>query len=127
MVNGPKVTRDDQSKINRFARTHTSVTEFKKEIEVLKLNLRNLEDAGDDIELYDEDESGPIPYQIGDTFVMHNLEEIGNLLTDEKRKTQSRILNLESKLIDAEKVLTQLKADLYGKFGNEINLEADDE
>ena len=75
----------------------------------------------------DEDESGPIPYQIGDTFVMHNLEEIGNLLTDEKRKTQSRILNLESKLTDAEKVLTQLKADLYGKFGNEINLEADDE
>lgn len=52
MANGPKVTRDDQSKINRFARTHASVTDYKKEIEVLKLNLRNLEDAGDDIELY---------------------------------------------------------------------------
>lgn len=46
--------------------------------------LQNLEDACDDIMLLDDEDSHPIPYQIGDVFISHSLEETQEMLEEAK-------------------------------------------
>merc|ERR1739847_211095 len=118
-----KVTRDDQTKINLFARTHQSQVGVKSEIKDVQREIQNINDALEDIELHDEDTDGKIPYQMGDLYVWLTVEETEDYINDEKRKAHKRMLDLEAKMKDNEKTLAGLKSDLYGKFGNDINLE----
>lgn len=46
--------------------------------------LQNLEDACDDIMLLDDADSPLIPYQIGDVFISHSLEETQEMLEEAK-------------------------------------------
>lgn len=46
--------------------------------------LQNLEDACDDIMLLDDADSHLIPYQIGDVFISHSLEETQEMLEEAK-------------------------------------------
>uniref|UniRef100_A0A8C9KXQ1 Prefoldin subunit 4 n=1 Tax=Serinus canaria TaxID=9135 RepID=A0A8C9KXQ1_SERCA len=78
------VTFEDQQKINKFARNTSRITELKEEIEVKKKQLQNLEDACDDIMLLDDADSHLIPYQIGDVFISHSLEETQEMLEEAK-------------------------------------------
>uniref|UniRef100_A0A8C3D769 Prefoldin subunit 4 n=3 Tax=Corvus TaxID=30420 RepID=A0A8C3D769_CORMO len=120
------VTFEDQQKINKFARNTSRITELKEEIEVKKKQLQNLEDACDDIMLLDDDDSHLIPYQIGDVFISHSLEETQEMLEEAKRSLQEEIEALESRVESIQRVLSDLKVQLYAKFGNNINLEAED-
>ncbi|NXH64962.1 PFD4 protein, partial [Rhabdornis inornatus] len=120
------VTFEDQQKINKFARNTSRITELKEEIEVKKKQLQNLEDACDDIMLLDDADSHLIPYQIGDVFISHSLEETQDMLEEAKRSLQEEIEALESRVESIQRVLSDLKVQLYAKFGNNINLEAED-
>ncbi|NXS10134.1 PFD4 protein, partial [Neodrepanis coruscans] len=120
------VTFEDQQKINKFARNTSRITELKEEIEVKKKQLQNLEDACDDILLLDEADSLLIPYQIGDVFISHSQEETQDMLEEAKRSLQEEIEGLESRVESIQGVLSELKVQLYAKFGNNINLEAED-
>uniref|UniRef100_UPI0030B9D096 prefoldin subunit 4 isoform 2 n=1 Tax=Rattus norvegicus TaxID=10116 RepID=UPI0030B9D096 len=115
------VTFEDQQKINKFARNTSRITELKEEIEVKK----NLEDACDDVMLADDD-CLMIPYQIGDVFISHSQEETQEMLEDAKKTLQEEINALESRVASIQRVLADLKVQLYAKFGSNINLEADD-
>ncbi|XP_028625488.1 prefoldin subunit 4 isoform X2 [Grammomys surdaster] len=115
------VTFEDQQKINKFARNTSRITELKEEIEVKK----NLEDACDDIMLADDD-CLMIPYQIGDVFISHSQEETQEMLEDAKKTLQEEINALESRVASIQRVLADLKVQLYAKFGSNINLEADE-
>ncbi|EDL06585.1 prefoldin 4, isoform CRA_b, partial [Mus musculus] len=115
------VTFEDQQKINKFARNTSRITELKEEIEVKK----NLEDACDDIMLADDD-CLMIPYQIGDVFISHSQEETQEMLEDAKKTLQEEIDALESRVASIQRVLADLKVQLYAKFGSNINLEADE-
>ncbi|XP_075701274.1 prefoldin subunit 4 isoform X1 [Rhinoderma darwinii] len=118
------VTFEDQQKINIFARNTSRINELKDEIEVKKKELHNLEDACDDLLMLED--SLLIPYQIGDVFISHNQEETQEMLEAAKRGLQDEIDSLQSRVESIQRVLGDLKVQLYAKFGNNINLEADD-
>ncbi|CAM2102402.1 prefoldin subunit 4 [Lepidochelys kempii] len=120
------VTFEDQQKINKFARNTSRITELKEEIEVKKKQLQNLEDACDDMMMLDDDDSILIPYQIGDVFISHSQDETQEMLEEAKKNLQGEIEALESRVESIQRVLSDLKVQLYAKFGNNINLEADD-
>ncbi|KAM8920122.1 prefoldin subunit 4 isoform 1-T1 [Lycaon pictus] len=119
------VTFEDQQKINKFARNTSRITELKEEIEIKKKQLQNLEDACEDIMLADDD-CLMIPYQIGDVFISHSQEETQEMLEEAKKNLQEEIDALEARVESIQRVLADLKVQLYAKFGSNINLEADD-
>ncbi|MEE6506371.1 hypothetical protein FKM82_007640 [Ascaphus truei] len=118
------VTFEDQQRINKFARHTSRVTELKEEIEVKKKHLQNLEDACDDIMMLDD--SLLVPYQIGDVFISHSQEETQEMLEAAKEGLKEEIATLQSRVASIHQVLADLKVLLYAKFGNNINLEAED-
>ncbi|XP_015452784.1 prefoldin subunit 4 isoform X1 [Pteropus alecto] len=119
------VTFEDQQKINKFARNTSRITELKEEIDVKKKQLQNLEDACEDIMLADDD-CLMMPYQIGDVFISHSQEETQEMLEEAKKNLQEEIDALESRVEAIQRVLADLKVQLYAKFGSNINLEADE-
>uniref|UniRef100_A0A4W3ISW8 Prefoldin subunit 4 n=1 Tax=Callorhinchus milii TaxID=7868 RepID=A0A4W3ISW8_CALMI len=124
-VEDVNVTFEDQQKINKFARNNNRLIELKEEIEVKKKQLQNLEDASDDILMLDED-SLLVPYQIGEVFISHSQDETQEMLEAAKQCLQDEIQSLQSRVEAIQQVLSDLKVQLYAKFGNNINLEADD-
>ncbi|KAL2103843.1 hypothetical protein ACEWY4_000711 [Coilia grayii] len=124
-VEDVNVTFEDQQKINKFARNTNRMTELKDEIEAKKKSLQNLEDASDDLMMC-EDDSLLIPYQIGDVFISHSQEETQEMLETGKEALKEEIKVLEGRVSTIQEVLGDLKVQLYAKFGNNINLEADE-
>ncbi|XP_077993608.1 prefoldin subunit 4-like [Glandiceps talaboti] len=120
-----QVTYEDQQKINKFARKNSKLTELKEEIEGKKKELQNLEDAADELLMADEDEL--IPYQIGEVFINQSIDNTQLLIEDAKKKIQGEIAELEQETTDIKTLLSELKVQLYAKFGKNINLEADEE
>uniref|UniRef100_A0A8C5QVC1 Prefoldin subunit 4 n=1 Tax=Leptobrachium leishanense TaxID=445787 RepID=A0A8C5QVC1_9ANUR len=118
------VTLEDQQKINVFARHTSRMTELKDEIEVKKKQLQNLEDACEDLMMLDD--GLLVPYQIGDVFISHSQEEAQEMLENAKRVLEEDMEGLESRVASILQVLAGLKVQLYAKFGNNINLEAED-
>ncbi|KAM9855568.1 prefoldin subunit 4 [Aulostomus maculatus] len=124
-VEDVNVTFDDQQKINKFARNTNRMTELKNEIEAKKKALQNLQDASDDLMIFDDD-SLLIPYQIGDVFICHTQEETQEMLEAAKETLEQEVKGLEDRVSAIQQVLGDLKVQLYAKFGNSINLEADE-
>ncbi|XP_034029296.1 prefoldin subunit 4 [Thalassophryne amazonica] len=124
-VEDVKVTYEDQQKINKFARNNSRMRELKDEIETKKKSLQNLQDASDDLMLLDDD-SVLIPYQIGDVFISHNQEETQEMLEAAKEALNEEVKGLEGRVSSIQQMLDDLKVQLYAKFGNNINLEADE-
>ncbi|XP_003693717.1 prefoldin subunit 4 [Apis florea] len=119
------ITYEDQQKINKFARQNAKMDDLKEESKIKQNELKNLEDACDEISLLDED--AKIPYHIGEVFIYEDLEKTQNYLDEIKEKKKKEISNLESKCIDLKNVITDLKTKLYAKFGSRINLEAEED
>ncbi|XP_067904243.1 prefoldin subunit 4 [Heterodontus francisci] len=124
-VEDVNVTFEDQQKINKFARNNNRLIELKEEIELKKKQLQNLEDASDDIMMLDED-TMLVPYQIGEVFISHSQDETQEMLEAAKQSLQDEIHALQTRVETIQQVLSDLKVQLYAKFGNNINLEADD-
>ncbi|XP_061197789.1 prefoldin subunit 4-like [Saccostrea echinata] len=119
-----QVTYDDQQKINKFARNNAKLQDLKDELENKKKELQNLEDAGDEMMMLD-DES--VPYQIGEVFVSLTVDNANEMLEKAKENTQEEMKELERQCEAIQTLLQDLKVKLYAKFGNNIKLEADDE
>ncbi|KOX78382.1 Prefoldin subunit 4 [Melipona quadrifasciata] len=119
------ITYEDQQKINKFARQNAKMDDTKEELKIKQNELKNLEDACDEITLLDE--NAKIPYYIGEVFIHEDLEKTQNYLDEIKEKKKQEILNLESKCIDLKNIISQLKVQLYAKFGSRINLEAEED
>ncbi|KAM9444665.1 prefoldin subunit 4 [Clarias gariepinus] len=124
-VEDVNVTFEDQQKINKFARSTNRMSELKDEIEAKKKSLQNLEDASDDLMMLEDDDLS-IPYHIGDVFISHTQEETQEMLEAAKETLKEEIKSLEGRVASIQEVLGDLKVQLYAKFGNNINLEADE-
>ncbi|XP_023057935.1 prefoldin subunit 4-like [Piliocolobus tephrosceles] len=118
-------TFEDQQKVNKFARNMSRITELKEETEVKRKQLHNLEDVCNDIMLADDD-CLMIPYQIGDVFISHSQDEAQEMLEGAKKNWQEETDALESRVVSIQRVLADLKLQLYTKFGGNINLEVDE-
>ncbi|XP_022619175.1 prefoldin subunit 4 [Seriola dumerili] len=124
-VEDVNVTFEDQQKINKFARNTSRMTELKSEIDAKKKSLQDLQDASDDLMMLDDD-ALLIPYQIGDVFISHTQEETQEMLEAAKEALEQEVKGLEEQVSAIQQVLGDLKVQLYAKFGNNINLEADE-
>ncbi|XP_034552638.1 prefoldin subunit 4 isoform X1 [Notolabrus celidotus] len=124
-VEDVNVTFEDQQKINKFARNTNRMTELKNEIEAKKKSLQNLQDASDDLMMFDDD-TLLVPYQIGDVFINHTQEETQEMLEAAKEALELEVKGLEGRVTAIQELLGDLKIQLYAKFGNNINLEADE-
>ncbi|KAK2171249.1 hypothetical protein NP493_1087g00079 [Ridgeia piscesae] len=120
------ITYEDQQQINTFARHNARLQDIKEELAAKQKQLQNLEDAADEL-LMLEDDDAAIPYQIGEVFINHSLDDTNKMLDDEKAVQHSEIAGLEKKAEQHKQVLSDLKVKLYAKFGSSINLEAEEE
>ena len=64
---------------------------------------------------------------IGEVFVHCSTEDSTSMLESSQETLLNEINAMEGKCEDHKKILLDLKAQLYAKFGNNINLEAEDE
>ncbi|XP_025114862.1 prefoldin subunit 4-like [Pomacea canaliculata] len=119
-----QVTLEDQQKINKFARHNAKMQDLKEELVQKKKQLENLEDASDEL-LMLEDEL--VPYQIGELFVSTSAEEASQLIEASKSTVKAEIATIEAQLETHKKTLSDLKVQLYAKFGSNINLEAEED
>jgi prefoldin subunit 4 len=64
---------------------------------------------------------------VGEIFVSTKPDEANQLLDAAKERVQSEIEGLELECGDHKGILSDLKVKLYAKFGNNINLENEEE
>ncbi|XP_075161422.1 prefoldin subunit 4 [Haematobia irritans] len=118
------ISFEDQQKINKFAKHNARMDELKVELDMKKNDLKSVEEALDEIELFDEDED--IPFLFGEVFLSHKLSRTQELLHETKEQTLKEIASIEAKANDIKGEMNELKAQLYQRFGNNISLESDD-
>lgn len=116
---------EDQQKINHFARLNNRLDELKDDIKAKNNEIQTLKDASDDLMMLDDDEK--VPYQIGEVFVTMTQDDVQDTLEAQKEIFEGEVTKLEEKSEDIKSQMSDLKTQLYAKFGNAINLEADDE
>ena len=71
--------------------------------------------------LLDDDEG--VPCKIGDSFYSLSVEEATERMEEEKGAAEEEIGRMEEEIDEVKRELEKLKVQLYGKFGNSINLE----
>lgn len=117
---------EDQQKINKFARLNSRLEELKEDIKNKKNEIQTLEDASTDIMMMEDDEE-KVPYQIGEVFVHMSQSDVQESLERNKEKLTDDVKAIEEKADVIKSQMSDLKTHLYAKFGNSINLEADEE
>lgn len=118
------VTLEDQTKINKFAKLNANLEDLKDELQVKQNDLKNLEEAVDEIELFDEDEE--IPFVVGEVFISHSLSKTQELLRESKARKIEEIGVIQEKCKHIQDLMSDLKAQLYLRFGTNIYLENDE-
>ncbi|KAJ0107778.1 prefoldin subunit 4 [Diaporthe amygdali] len=113
-----EVRREDQDKINKFSRLHQRELKYEEE---LKKEKEELDDITMELELADEDDK--IPYKIGDSFFHVTVSQAQGMLEASTARIEEDVSQLEDKLSTAREEMTQLKVELYARFGRSINLE----
>ncbi|KAK2747787.1 hypothetical protein FQN57_001817 [Myotisia sp. PD_48] len=117
-----EVRREDQEKINRFSRLHQRETILEEQLKAKLKDKEDLEEVSAELDLADEDV--PVPYKIGDSFILLPLAEVQTLLSAGTEKIDDEVAELEDKLAGLKEEAQQLKVSLYARFGRSINLEA---
>lgn len=119
------VTKEDQQSINRFARLNARHLDIKEEILSKTNELRNYEDALGEAEIKElEDEGHRLHLQVGDIMVNLEPEETKKWLQDKMDELKESVAGLEQRKSTISEEMTQLKAHLYARFGNNIHLES---
>ncbi|KAJ2513568.1 hypothetical protein H4217_006264 [Coemansia sp. RSA 1939] len=116
-----EVTWEDQQRINTFSKLNTRMERLEAEYKRQKIEKEYLDDLSMEIELLDEDL--PVPYKIGDAFVMLPLEEAQERVEKEMESIDQHVEDLDSQISDISSQMEDLKKVLYKRFGNSINLE----
>lgn len=116
-----EVRREDQDKINKFSRLHQREIGLEDELKVKHKEKEDLDDISSELELADEDDK--IPYRIGDSFISLPLPEVQEMLSANTTKIEEEVSVLEGKLATVREEMSELKVELYARFGRSINLE----
>ncbi|CAN6638612.1 prefoldin subunit 4 [Trichomonascus vanleenenianus] len=111
----------DQQRINEFSKLNSRLDDYEDELKKFRDEKEYIEDVMMEMELVDEEES--VQYKIGDAFVFLLQPEVIERLEQESAKVNKLVTDLETKVETVESRMTQLKKELYAKFGNAINLE----
>ena len=82
----------------------------------------NLEDASNELILCDDEE---VRYMCGEVFVHTEKDDVESMLDGLKEKTNQEVEKLQEEREKLIAKMAELKAILYGKFKDAINLEED--
>ncbi|KAJ3494066.1 hypothetical protein NLG97_g4315 [Lecanicillium saksenae] len=137
-----EVRREDQDKINRFSRLHQRELLLEDELKAKNKEKEELDDLSTELELADEDEKIQYGtpsssscmgyrtcvnihrrYKIGDAFFHLPLEQAQDMLSTATSRIEEDTEALEEKIGAIKEQMTELKVDLYARFGKQINLE----
>ncbi|KND94340.1 Prefoldin subunit 4 [Tolypocladium ophioglossoides CBS 100239] len=116
-----EVRREDQDKINKFSRLHQRELALAEGLKLKNKEKEELDDLSTELELADENEK--LQYKIGDAFFHIPLEQAQEMLEAATTKIDEETSELEDKMESVREQMTQLKVDLYARFGKQINLE----
>ncbi|AJT26619.1 Gim3p [Saccharomyces cerevisiae YJM1573] len=119
--NNTQVTFEDQQKINEFSKLIMRKDAIALELSLQREEKEYLDDVSLEIELIDEDE--PVQYKVGDLFIFMKQSKVTAQLEKDAERLDNKIETLEDKQRDIDSRLDALKATLYAKFGDNINLE----
>ncbi|CAI4049796.1 tubulin-binding prefolding complex subunit GIM3 SKDI_14G1710 [Saccharomyces kudriavzevii IFO 1802] len=119
--NNTHVTFEDQQKINEFSKLIMRKDTIAQELTLQKQEKEYLDDVSLEIELIDEDD--PVQYKVGDLFIFMKQSQVAAQLEDDVQCLDHKIQILEDRQGDIDSRLDTLKASLYAKFGDNINLE----
>ncbi|AJT01989.1 Prefoldin subunit 4 [Saccharomyces cerevisiae] len=119
--NNTQVTFEDQQKINEFSKLIMRKDAIAQELSLQREEKEYLDDVSLEIELIDEDE--PVQYKVGDLFIFMKQSKVTAQLEKDAERLDNKIETLEDKQRDIDSRLDALKATLYAKFGDNINLE----
>ncbi|KAG2547337.1 probable prefoldin subunit 4 [Panicum virgatum] len=117
-----QVTWEDQQNINRFGRLNNRLHELQDEIKLAKEANENLDDAGNELILSDED---VVRFQIGEVFAHMPRDDVETRLEQMKADAAKKLERLEEEKESILAQMAELKKILYGKFKDAINLEED--
>merc|ERR1712087_648448 len=116
-----EVRLEDQKAINTFGRLNTRMHELEEELKEKKSQYDLLDDAANELILADDDE--PVRYAFGECYFECSKDQAEELLEKQKEKSQAEADGIEEEVAAIQNTLAQLKKQLYGRFGNNINLE----
>ncbi|KFK43190.1 hypothetical protein AALP_AA1G091500 [Arabis alpina] len=119
---GMEVTWEDQQNINTFSRLNNRFHDLDDEIKSAKEKCDNLEDAGNELILADEE---MIRFQIGEVFAHVPRDEVETKIEEIKEATCKSLEKLEEEKKSIVSQMAELKKVLYAKFKDSINLEED--
>lgn len=119
-LDGVSVKKEDQGRINRFARKNALLQELRDELKGKRDILQDIEEAEGNLMMTDET---LISYRVGEVFFQLTLDSTQSMLDNAKKECLEKIDKLEEEISGIEKVLKDLKVELYARFGNNINLE----
>lgn len=119
------VTWEDQQRINEFGRLNHRHTEVVDDIAKKKNDLANLRDVAGDIECLLDDDACKI--KVGEVYVEVPNDEAEEYVNAEVAEREEVMAGLEKEKASLEGQMSALKALLYAKFGNQINLETNPE
>eukprot|EP00884_Botryococcus_braunii_P015722 jgi/Botrbrau1/2833/Bobra.0125s0040.1 len=118
----PEVTLEDQERINSFNKLFSRFQEIESELKQKKTLMDDLEDASNELMLQDDE---TVQYVIGECFCSVDPTEAEERIQEELEGVKRESDELEQERDRIKDNLGDLKAVLYGKFGNSINLETD--
>lgn len=119
------VRKEDQEKINRFAKLNARIEDIKDEISNKTSELKNYEDALSEAEMKIlEDEGHKLHLLIGEIMANLSPEKTQEWLEKEMETLKTYLSDLEEKKSTIESEMTELKAYLYATFGDNIHLES---
>ncbi|XP_044764955.1 probable prefoldin subunit 4 [Coccinella septempunctata] len=119
-----QISYEDQQKINQFARLHAKMKELKDDITIRENDLKSIEEASDEVALFDDEEK--IPYLVGEVFIYRDTANTQECLEEAKKLLAQERSDLLTKTNELKESMNDLKYHLYGKFGSHINLEAEE-
>jgi prefoldin subunit 4 len=89
-----------------------------EEIAQLKEELNKVNDAADEIIISDD-----VIFHVGDVYVDVDTDTCEQMLEVERKRVNKQLKSLESEHVLLSSKMKELKAQLYAKFGRNINLE----
>jgi prefoldin subunit 4 len=119
-----EVLWEDQQRINMFGRLNLKSDELQRMAATLKEEIANLEDAATEAELVEADE-GELYVQIGEVFVAAEGEMASSYANKRLDAVKTELKKISEEYEKSQEEMKSLKAVLYAKFGDAINLETD--
>ncbi len=111
---------EDQQKINAFSKLHLKQKELNIQLAKLDEDRKKLEDCLEELELTDLE---AVDFQFAECFVLTGTDKAKEITEGRIADINSNIAKKSAARADIKKNIDQLKAELYAKFGNNINLE----